>query len=1354
MPEEHGPESSNSLSDMQRLCEQRRQQLADGGAHLAGQPTWGLALSGGGIRSATFCFGLLKALAQKGIFHRFDLLSTVSGGGYIGSTIGKLFQTAVPGPGAAGQVEQALAEADKKWFSFWLRANGRYLIPNGATDLFFAAANFGRNLLGIHIEIALLGILAGCLLALFDTAVWQCADGIYAGRSCFLSPLMPASSLPGLSRWPTLWLLLIPLGWLAGVVAVGYWALPAQGQRMKPWRWLEAAAAAALAWLLASNLQARAGAAAALPGESDKLGLSTLTLWLVLAVLSWSVLGTLLAWAMAMSARPADMLRNRLTGWLAWLLKWGIVVAAVGLMDVLAWVMARAGFEDHGVVGGGLALAVVAARALLPRLADLPKGLTPGIRLSFMAVINLVGLAVLVALLVFWISVVHRNASTAMFQRMPQGLTFAASWKWLAVFFLPPALIVGFSWRNREFLNRSSLFSFYRARLIRSYLGAGNVRRFQKGVASPLEGYPRDLAPDAVNVAVQQVEQGDDEAMSRYEPHRAGGPVHLLNVCVNQTRDPRGGLFNQDRKGLPMTVGPRGQVRVGQERWREVDAAGSMTLGSWMAISGAAVAPGLGASTRSGLSALLMLGGVRLGYWWDSCCVARGPGQARPRAVGKYGQLLAELQGRFDGVERRDWYLSDGGHFENTGAYALLREECGLIVVADCGADPRYSFGDLENLVRKARIDLQTEIRFLKPNASAASGSFALEHWSEDAAAVQKGLGQGEIKRMLHSFGSLNDLVSEQSHACLALAQVRYGISGTVGWMVVVKPNICEGLPVDLVNFKADKPLFPQEPTTDQFFSESQWESYFQLGNSLGRQLDGRFLANIGVFARAFFEEDDGTVTALDARGQPQRAAAPKRLPSRIAATGAVTASVGLGAILTLAATAWQATSAYLDKQERASTIDAAVLKEVSDLYASPAKLAASPASPAAAATDDPGAVVLATALLRIDESVCKPANRAAFQASNLVQLALASAKERCASTGLLHPSCKVLVTGDGRPSCVDADDPHRKGNCQPQYWIRSFDPQASALDNCVPVPGVAAGVASTGWAYWFSLDFLGMAWPPGLLAVLDDAAHLRLAGLEWWPDLRSALVNDKVASTAHFGGAGRAPGLVPAPPPSGATAEAPAATRVCGGKTIYIQIFGPELRGVIDTLYRKPLTDGGARVPAAEDVLDSARRNRSQPPRMPSRPTAIYHDRDSMACAASFQGLGDRADWDVRALPESLAATPGVVEIWLPAASGATAENLQSSEGLPGRPFCYQEFDPAAAGPRYGVHCHATAARCEKARGPNPKTRQSACVAIDSTAMGSLAPVDRGWAGSWYRRQATAFGAPFPPLPQPPSGN
>src|SRR2546423_27290 len=59
---------------------------AQAGADICQPPVnlVGLALSGGGIRSATFCLGLLQGLEDLNLLPIFDYLSTVSGGGYLG----------------------------------------------------------------------------------------------------------------------------------------------------------------------------------------------------------------------------------------------------------------------------------------------------------------------------------------------------------------------------------------------------------------------------------------------------------------------------------------------------------------------------------------------------------------------------------------------------------------------------------------------------------------------------------------------------------------------------------------------------------------------------------------------------------------------------------------------------------------------------------------------------------------------------------------------------------------------------------------------------------------------------------------------------------------------------------------------------------------------------------------------------------------------------------------------------------------------------------------------------------------------------------------------------------------------
>ena len=53
----------------------------------------GLALSGGGLRSAAFNLGLLQALDEEGVLRQIDYVSTVSGGGYVGALMSVIAAT-------------------------------------------------------------------------------------------------------------------------------------------------------------------------------------------------------------------------------------------------------------------------------------------------------------------------------------------------------------------------------------------------------------------------------------------------------------------------------------------------------------------------------------------------------------------------------------------------------------------------------------------------------------------------------------------------------------------------------------------------------------------------------------------------------------------------------------------------------------------------------------------------------------------------------------------------------------------------------------------------------------------------------------------------------------------------------------------------------------------------------------------------------------------------------------------------------------------------------------------------------------------------------------------------------------
>ena len=87
------------------------------------QTRFGIALSGGGIRSATINLGFLKTLNLFGILQKADYLSTVSGGGYTGAYVQSMLKE-------KGSYKELFQDEHIEY----MRNNGEYLIP-GQTSL-------------------------------------------------------------------------------------------------------------------------------------------------------------------------------------------------------------------------------------------------------------------------------------------------------------------------------------------------------------------------------------------------------------------------------------------------------------------------------------------------------------------------------------------------------------------------------------------------------------------------------------------------------------------------------------------------------------------------------------------------------------------------------------------------------------------------------------------------------------------------------------------------------------------------------------------------------------------------------------------------------------------------------------------------------------------------------------------------------------------------------------------------------------------------------------------------------------------------------------------------------------------
>jgi hypothetical protein len=68
------------------------------------------------------------------------------------------------------------------------------------------------------------------------------------------------------------------------------------------------------------------------------------------------------------------------------------------------------------------------------------------------------------------------------------------------------------------------------------------------------------------------------------------------------------------------------------------------------------------------------------------------------------------------------------------------------------------------------------------------------------------------------------------------VAEIDYG-SGEIGYLIFIKSALTEETPVNLRQFRSTDPKFPQTPSSDQFFTEAQFEAYRELGWFIGNDM-------------------------------------------------------------------------------------------------------------------------------------------------------------------------------------------------------------------------------------------------------------------------------------------------------------------------------------------------------------------------------------------------------------------------------------------------------------------------------------------------------------------------------------
>ncbi|SOD90135.1 DUF4013 domain-containing protein [Spirosoma fluviale] len=869
-----------------------------------------LCLSGGGIRSATFALGVVQGLVKNKVLDKFTYLSTVSGGGYLGSWL------------SAWIHHEGFDEVNKKLRCHadtpiepeaapvrHLRQYSNYLSPEFgllSADTWTLFAIYLRNLLLLWLVIipflaaitaipwlivTIVNLKAGYSSAgVFTTSSLAALCTVYGTR--FIHEYRPRNiatykkkQVRESKRDQSAFLLncLLPL-----CCAIFFWMLA--------WRWFEklppdssaflqnihtsldfngadgihlfsyggfvimmgTTLAHFLGWLIAIRFQLQHSkvleiVAVAVTGAIAGLLLLLTGKLLLLSGLSSNMVlytclaapGFMLSLLIAgyifegiISLRTDDAEREwtaRYSGWLlivaiGWFIITGLVLYGLDLTRTLIVVIGLPTTAGVGI-GSGILTAFLGQNSKTngdekdqghTNVMNLSRLLSK-LALPIVAVITVLALFIGLSLAdMALIRYVGFQLDPLSFRRL-DSTTLSYASPWLSFSVLVVLFLIGSGFGLVVSTNKFSLHALYRMRLIRTYLGASRPPGERQ--PDPFTGFDetdnidmKKLSTPPPSFAKSSPKAGKEKASGR-----RNAPFHVINIALNLVAGRN--LAWQERKAESFTVTSLhagamylGYRRTGQKH-SKVDSSDArcyggktgITLGTAMTISGAAASPNQGYNSSLVIGFLMTLFNVRLGWWLGN------PGPAGDDTFYKSGPIQAlrpiydEMIGNTDDVNPYV-YLSDGGHFENLGLYEMVSRRNRVILVSDAGCDESCNLEDLGNAIRKVRIDLGISIDFPLGFTVRSRTAVSPKHGKYLA-----------IGRIRYSEGPSPGDVPKKN------ARTKH-YSANDGILLYIKPGFYGHEPRDIFNYASAKKAFPHESTSDQFFSESQFESYRALG--------------------------------------------------------------------------------------------------------------------------------------------------------------------------------------------------------------------------------------------------------------------------------------------------------------------------------------------------------------------------------------------------------------------------------------------------------------------------------------------------------------------------------------------
>ena len=890
-----------------------------------------LCLSGGGIRSASFALGVMQAFAvhprssgkgagatkpEDSLLSKFHYLSTVSGGGYIGSWLSAWVARAGYAEVWRKLTDRRDRPENEPQEIAWLRAYSNYLTPKlglGSADTWAALALALRNLLlnwlvilpavwatiiflkGLAVAMAWIGryspescfvrsgdydpaIIFGCVgvVLLIFALRFRTRNRPTRGASpatlgkfvrCDLLPTVFASFFLILALAPTCLYVAIDLNY--GVHLASSWASliaigAIGGALIYVLSWLLAwpefrNVKDLLFWIIAGGIYgALLGLGAYFAYQmywGDALFSLPSEIVLIILGVPWILLSQLLAEMIFVGLTSYETGSDSDREWLGraaglfmlaallWLITMALLFVGsaviAGLLDEFENSIASAG-GISGVIAAVLGKSSLTSAAGTGKQTKQPsykklisKAIFALAAIVFAAFLVIFSAAVIDQVLfqetLFNITAFSKKVSQSGYASLPIEAT-PLVWGFLVVAF------VGIVASCKVNINRFSLHALYRNRLIRGFLGASHIEQRKP---NPFTGFD-----ELDNIAVWQLWPLKENDKWPAVRGREWQPYHVVNMALNIVSTKK--LAWQERKAEAFVVSP---LYSGTACGRSPDAAGVMqyrgafrksdkygdtkgiSLGTALAISGAAASPNMGYNSSPTLAFLMTMFNVRLGWWLGN------PSENNPDIYGGEGPriaiapLLNEMIGNTTD-ESKYVYLSDGGHFENLGLYEMVRRRCRFIVVSDAGCDPDYQFDDLGNAVRKISLDLGVPIEFrglghLKTRANDEEREQCCEEKTKNAKTDE------ENEPPFHAIGLIDYAKADDG--------------GEPGIILFIKAGYHRDriFNVGVRNYAVANADFPHQSTGDQFFGEAQFESYRALGFEIADDLLNRTIEHI-----------------------------------------------------------------------------------------------------------------------------------------------------------------------------------------------------------------------------------------------------------------------------------------------------------------------------------------------------------------------------------------------------------------------------------------------------------------------------------------------------------------------------